>query len=169
MAALCGLKRSDALRIVKKFHIEEEPRGSKIDESRPVKMGQNWTSYSLKEFEFISVIGKGNFGKVMLVKTKSEGKLFALKILKKDQIIEGNEFDSVRAEHETLALVSQTEDCPFLVKCHGLFQSHDRLFLLMDFIAGGDLMFHIQHWRFTLEEVRFDLGLYIYINSLFID
>lgn len=154
---LCGLKRTDAMLIARDYIIGKAVAESPSQDIKPFikEKSLKWTLYELKNFEFISVIGKGNFGKVMLVRNKDEGKLYALKILKKQQIIENGEFDSVKAEYATFELVSQTDKCPFLVQCHGFFQSADRLFLLMDFVAGGDLMFHIQSRKFTLDQVRY--------------
>ncbi|KAJ2157590.1 Serine/threonine kinase [Coemansia sp. RSA 552] len=95
------------------------------------------------DFKFIKVLGKGNFGKVMLSEEKKSSKLYAIKVLKKEFIVENDEFDSTRSEKRVL-LIANKEQHPFLIGLHSCFQSPNHIFFVMEYISGGDLMMHVQ-------------------------
>lgn len=108
----------------------------------------------LDNFNFLAVLGKGNFGKVMLAETKRSNKLYAIKVLKKEFIIENDEVESIRSEKRVL-LVANRERHPFLTNLHACFQTETRVYFVMEYISGGDLMLHIQRGQFGTRRAQF--------------
>jgi hypothetical protein len=108
----------------------------------------------LDHFNFLAVLGKGNFGKVMLAETKSTKKLYAIKVLKKEFIIENDEVESIRSEKRVF-LVANKERHPFLLNLHACFQTETRVYFVMEYISGGDLMLHIQRGQFGTKRAQF--------------
>ncbi|PMD35836.1 hypothetical protein L207DRAFT_95738 [Hyaloscypha variabilis F] len=107
----------------------------------------------LDHFNFLAVLGKGNFGKVMLAETKQTKQLYAIKVLKKEFIIENDEVESVRSEKRVL-LIANKERHPFLINLHACFQTETRVYFVMEYISGGDLMLHIQRGQFGTKRAQ---------------
>ncbi len=84
----------------------------------------------------LSVVGKGAFGEVRLVRKKDDGQLLALKAMVKDQMVVKNQVGHVRAERDILS----EADNPWLVKLMYSFQDDHHLYLIMEYMPGGDLM-----------------------------
>ena len=123
----------------------------RISQLKPAKAPRG---IALDDFDFQAVLGKGNFGKVMLAQERTTGILYAIKILKKEFIIENDEIESTKAEKRVFQTINQTQ-FPFLVNLHSCFQTESRLYFVMEYVSGGDLMWHIQHRPFTPDQAKF--------------
>ncbi|KAG6036437.1 Serine/threonine kinase [Claviceps citrina] len=108
----------------------------------------------LDHFNFLAVLGKGNFGKVMLAETKRSRKLYAIKVLKKEFIIENDEVESLRSEKRVFVIANK-ERHPFLTNLHACFQTETRVYFVMEYVSGGDLMLHIQRGQFGTKRAQF--------------
>ena len=93
------------------------------------------TPTSIKDFEIIKPISKGAFGSVFLSKKKATGDYYAIKVLKKADMIAKNQITNVKAER--MILMKQAES-PFVAKLYFTFQSKDNLYLVMEYLNGGD-------------------------------
>lgn len=103
---------------------------------------------TLDNFEFLKVLGKGTFGKVILCREKSSNHFYAIKILRKDVIIKRDEVAHTLTENRVLQVV----DHPFLTYLKYSFQTNDRLCFVMEYVNGGELFFHLNQERIFPEE-----------------
>lgn len=110
------------------------------------------TINDLSKFNLIKVIGKGTFGKVVLVTLKDNPKnFFALKILKKEHLVSTKNVKNIINERKILSDL----DNNFIVKLRFTFQSKEKLFMAFDYHNGGELFFHLQQKkRFSEDEVK---------------
>lgn len=120
----------------------------------PHKQKRRRRKVGLDDFQFLAVLGKGNFGKVMLAESRHTSNLCAIKVLKKDFIVENDEADSVKSEKRVF-LTANREMHPFLLNLHCCFQTENRIYFVMEYISGGDLMWHIQKSRFSAKRAKF--------------
>jgi len=107
---------------------------------------------TFENFEFLKVLGKGTFGKVILCREKSSNHLYAIKILKKEVIIKKDEVEHTMTENRVL----QSTRHPFLIGLKYSFTTQDRLCFVMEYVNGGELFFHLSRERqFTEDRTRF--------------
>ncbi|XP_003423929.1 RAC-alpha serine/threonine-protein kinase [Nasonia vitripennis] len=107
---------------------------------------------TLENFEFLKVLGKGTFGKVILCREKATGHLYAIKILRKEVIIRKDEVAHTLTENRVL----RTTNHPFLISLKYSFQTADRLCFVMEYVNGGELFFHLSRSRvFGEDRTRF--------------
>uniref|UniRef100_A0A8C5GHM6 non-specific serine/threonine protein kinase n=1 Tax=Gouania willdenowi TaxID=441366 RepID=A0A8C5GHM6_GOUWI len=137
---------------------EEEPMdmlGSPCQcslEEMEVALSNSRSKVTMSDFEYLKLLGKGTFGKVILVKEKSTGVHYAMKILRKMVIIAKDEV----AHTVTESRVLQNTRHPFLTTLKYAFQTHDRLCFVMEYANGGELFFHLSRERvFTEDRARF--------------
>lgn len=108
----------------------------------------------MDDFKCISVLGRGHFGKVLLAEFKKTGKLYAIKALKKGDIVTRDEVDSLMCEKRIFEVINASQH-PFLVNLHGCFQTSDHVCFVMAYSPGGDLMTHIHTSIFSEKQARF--------------
>lgn len=108
----------------------------------------------MEDFNCISVLGRGHFGKVLLAEYKKSGKLYAIKALKKGDIVTRDEVDSLVCEKRIFEVINSSRH-PFLVNLHGCFQTADHVCFVMAYSPGGDLMTHIHTSIFTEKQTWF--------------
>ena len=112
---------------------------NQIENDESIKSITN-NKLSIEDFSTIKVVGKGSYGKVLLVKKNDDQKVYAMKILKKKQMIKRNQVEHIKTERRILELI----DNPFIIKLRFAFQTPAKLYLVMDYCPGGELFFHIQ-------------------------
>lgn len=110
------------------------------------------TKLGLEDFRTVKVIGKGAFGEVRLVQKADTGKIYAMKLLRKDEMLKKDQLAHVRAERDVLA----ESDSPWVVQLFYSFQDPSYLYLIMEFLPGGDLMtMLIKYDTFSEDVTRF--------------
>jgi len=97
--------------------------------------------FTADDFEVLKVLGKGAFGKVMLVRQKEGGgMIYAMKVLSKQLLMERNEVVHTKTERRAL----EDTHHPFLVHLRFAFQTASKLYLVMDYCNGGELFYHLK-------------------------
>ena len=103
---------------------------------------------TLNDFKLLKVLGRGTFGKVVLVQYKLTKKYYAMKIMKKDVILESGQVTNTLLEKNIL----QNLNYQFLVGMDFCFQTQERIYFVMNFIRGGELFKHLTNCKFFPEE-----------------
>ncbi|KAJ2304847.1 Serine/threonine-protein kinase Sgk2, partial [Coemansia sp. RSA 2704] len=118
------------------------------------ELAVNQKRVSLDDFQLLSIIGKGSYGKVMLARYKDSGKVMAIKVISKSKLRgRPNEIRRVMSERKVL---ERTVEHPFLVGLQCAFQTKEKLFFCLDYVNGGELFFHLQRERrFSENRARF--------------
>ncbi|KAJ9456424.1 RAC family serine/threonine-protein kinase-like protein [Diplonema papillatum] len=107
---------------------------------------------TLPDFELLVVVGVGSFGKVLKVRHRQDGKIYAMKVLQKETIVKHHMVPHTRAEKEIL----EASNHPFVVKMYYAFQTRRQLVFILDFLTGGELFYHLANeQRFSEDRARF--------------
>jgi len=131
---------------------KEEAESAAKEEGEKAKAPRAPVKVTADDFQLLKVIGKGSFGKVMQVKKKDTGKIYAMKVLQKEAIINRNQVIHTRSEKSILQQVQH----PFIVGLHYAFQTKDKLYMILDYVNGGELFFHLKHeGKFSESRVKF--------------
>ena len=95
---------------------------------------------SLKDFKTLKILGKGSYGKVYLVKNINTNKIYAMKILDKQFLLEKNQITHTKTERIALEKLKH----PFIVKLNYAFQDFKNLYFITEFLQGGELFYHLR-------------------------
>ncbi|KAK1774997.1 kinase-like domain-containing protein [Copromyces sp. CBS 386.78] len=106
---------------------------------------------NLNHFRLLRVVGRGAFGKVRIVERKDTGLSFALKYIRKDEVVRSESVRNIIRERRMLEHVNH----PFICNLRYSFQDIEYMYLVVDLMSGGDLRFHISRKTFTEAAVRF--------------
>ena len=136
------------MKIVSKLFIPQIENDEQIKKFTTNKIG-------IDDFTILKVVGKGSYGKVLLVKKIDDGKIFAMKVLKKKLMVKKNQVEHIKTERQILEMM----DHPFIIKLKYAFQTSQKLYLVMDYCPGGELFFHIQRVE-RFNEEAYDIHLF---------
>lgn len=125
-------------------------KADKQDEStKPLIVENEDNAISPEHFKVEKILGRGNFGKVCLVKRIGTEDLYAMKILKKKVIEDKKQRGHTITERKVL----ENSKCPFIVKLFYAFQTPTKLYMVMEYMSGGELFFHLNK-EGTFSEIR---------------
>ncbi|KAK6943364.1 Protein kinase domain [Dillenia turbinata] len=138
-----GVEKIEELIIPSSDNLLTETSFDRADKSLEVP------SVSLEDFEVMKVVGQGAFGKVYQVRKRGTSEIYAMKVMRKDRIMEKNHAEYMKAERDILTKI----DHPFIVQLRYSFQTKYRLYLVLDFINGGHLFFQLYHHGLFREDL----------------
>ncbi|RZB94161.1 hypothetical protein D0Y65_025434 [Glycine soja] len=104
---------------------------------------------SIEDFEILKVVGQGAFAKVYQVRKKGTSEIYAMKVMRKDKIMEKNHAEYMKAERDIWTKIEH----PFVVQLRYSFQTKYRLYLVLDFVNGGHLFFQLYHQGLFREDL----------------
>lgn len=137
---------------LKRLHVEKSCSSALTE--FPIQASPRKRAVQLEDFRCIAMLGRGHFGKVLLAQYKATGKLYAIKALKKKDIIRRDEIDSLNCEKRIFEVVNSS-DHPFLVNMFACFQTPHHACFVMEYTPGGDLMMRIHEDVFPEHMARF--------------
>ncbi|XP_020249658.1 serine/threonine-protein kinase 38-like [Asparagus officinalis] len=132
----------------RRWILERELQESDVSEEQQMnlmkQLEQKETEYmrlqrnkmGVDDFELLTMIGKGAFGEVRVCREKATGNIYAMKKLNKTEMLRRGQVEHVKAERDVLAQVNSN----YIVKLYSSFQDKDFLYLIMEYLPGGDLM-----------------------------
>lgn len=131
------------------FKSEDGPEKESLIDASPLK------GLKPDDFTIIRILGRGNFGKVCLVEKKNSKEFYAMKILKK-KLIENR---GQRVHTITERRILENSKSPFIARLYYAFQTPSKLFMVMEYLRGGELFFHLTQERvFTELRAKFYIG-----------
>jgi protein kinase A len=118
--------------------------------------------YTLTDFQIQRTLGTGSFGRVHLVQSKHNQRYYAVKVLKKQQVVKMKQIEHTNDERKMLQRVKH----PFLITLWGTFQDSKNLYMVMDFIEGGELFSLLRKSQVSQFELRMLRGAAIPISAV---
>ena len=115
---------------------EKQKMLSELGHAESEELRKNRIKQTIRDYESIKIIGRGAFGEVHVCRVKKTGEIVAIKKIKKDEIIKKNQIIHIRNEQKFMSKVKS----PWIVELKASFQDNDFLYLVMEFLPGGDFM-----------------------------
>ena len=145
MGCCCKKRNNDVEPLLDSNHEENEIIETN---SKETQLSELKIKLNLDNFEIIKLIGKGTYGKVLLVKLKSKETYYAMKVLNKKYLEIKKQEIHTKNERDFMIKISS----PFIINIKFAFQDDNNLYLISDFMQGGELFFHLQKNKFFSEE-----------------
>lgn len=139
-----------------RFNYSSPPSPTPLPIPRPISRppSVDWTLrlFRLQDFTFGKTVGTGTFGRVRLVSLRDHDKYFAMKIMRKNDIVRLHQIDHIFSEKFLLSRLN----CPFIIRLYGTFQDQQNLFMLLEYAIGGELFTYLRRaGRFPLGTTKF--------------
>ena len=155
LKSVLSTKWSDLIQKIQNSNINEHKKQeliNKINQIEVQKIRKNREKQTIREYESLKIIGRGAFGEVHVCREIKTGKIYAIKKIKKDVLLQKNQVIHIRSEQQFMSKVKS----PWIVDLKASFQEDDYLYLVMEFCQGGDFMnLLIKKDILTEDEARF--------------
>ncbi len=155
LKSIINTKWNDVIEKIHKLNINEKDKIKIINEINHLegqKMRKNREKQTIRDYESLSIIGRGAFGEVHVCREKATQKIYAIKKMKKEVLSQKNQIIHIRNEQLFMSKVKS----PWIVDLKASFQEDEYLYLVMEFLQGGDFMsLLIKKDILTEEEARF--------------
>ena len=126
--------------------ISEDPNGN-IDEDNNEETEQTLNiKVTYNDFKPLKLLGRGSFGEVLLVRLKATNKVYAMKILDKKVIKMKKQQNHTKTERDLMVKINS----PFVVNIKSAFQDMNNLYLVSEFMQGGDMFFHMHDGQIVI-------------------
>ncbi|KAF6844915.1 cAMP-dependent protein kinase type 2 [Colletotrichum musicola] len=116
-------------------HQPQHQQHGMVPQAQDQQVRQTKGKYTLTDFDILRTLGTGSFGRVHLVQSKHNQRFYAVKVLKKAQVVKMKQVEHTNDERRMLGEVKH----PFLITLWGTFQDSKNLYMVMDFVEGGEL------------------------------
>ncbi|KAI9987070.1 hypothetical protein PInf_022928 [Phytophthora infestans] len=159
LSAAMGTNASESphhRKTARRSSLDTDASSSAMRASIASSRGSNSSSHhshgvSVSDFDLIKVIGKGSIGKVFLVRKKDTHVIYAMKVLRKKNVVRHGLEEHIKTER----LILEEIDHPFIARLRFSFQTKDKLYLVTDYCSGGELFHHMSDDGFSYELSRF--------------
>ena len=155
LKSIINTKWNNIIDKIKAMNINEKVKIkiiNEINKENTKKIRKNREKQTIRDYESISIIGRGAFGEVHVCREKKTGNIYAIKKIKKETLIQKNQVIHIRNEQLIMSKVKS----PWIVDLKASFQEDDYLYLVMEFLPGGDFMsLLIKKDILTEKEARF--------------
>ena len=143
----CCKKRKEEINNVNNLYPDLE--SNEKEAKSETQLSEFKIKMNLDYFESIKLLGMGSFGKVLLVRLISKNKYYAMKVLNKKMLRLTNQELHTKNERDLMIKISS----PFIVNIKFAFQDNINLYLVSDFMQGGELFFHLRKQKYFTEEL----------------
>ena len=141
----CCHKKRKRNTLLKKSDIDSDEENQKEESNLNIKLTYN-------DFTILKLLGRGSFGHVVLARLKRNNKLYAMKILEKSSLKLKHQEIHTQSERDLMVKIH----CPFIISIKSAFQDEKYLYIVSDFMQGGDLYFHMHNaHEFDFELTQF--------------
>jgi serine/threonine protein kinase len=153
----CQKKKAEPLLLIKTENITEEIKDTnepKEDNNEEQNDQTLKVKVTYNDFKPLKLLGRGSFGEVLLVRLKATNKIYAMKILEKKLLKIKKQQNHTKTERDLMVRIN----CPFIVNLKSAFQDETNLYLVSEFMQGGDMFFHLHDGgivTFSTEKTRF--------------
>lgn len=117
------------------YHNNSSSLNVTLSQSQQLLIPQTKGKYTLNDFQLIQTLGTGSFGRVHLVRSVHNGRYYAMKVFRKSHVVKAKQIEHTNDERKILALCRH----PFITRMWGTFQDSKNIFMVMDYIEGGEL------------------------------